>query len=168
MLGSEGSRSVNSLTSRDFNIIYYQSMEDWRAGSDLVRCNPSFHGQKHQDVVLMNMTNTSVLTFARIFALLERHFNDSICRKALVSVMNRSSWKPKTPWENCVIREQTRDFGSLILVRSFEVLISFPRWFPKSLTTIISTTSLMRTGSFVVPTCRKLAYQNQCLQVSPL
>ena len=85
-------------------------MEDWRAGTDLLRCNPSFHNRARHDVVLINTTNESELTLARLFSLIECSFDNKTCRTALVSVLKKSRWQPDTPWDRCIIREQTDQY----------------------------------------------------------
>jgi len=86
--------------------IRFQSMEDWREGTDIARCNPSFHGRERRDWVLVNTSNTHDLAFGRLYALLECQFNGSVCQTALLCMAKKATWKPATVWDNLVLREE--------------------------------------------------------------
>src|ERR1700742_1065719 len=84
-------------------------MEDWRGVVDMLRCNYSFHNRARHDIVLVNTTSASELTFALLFALLRCQFHRKVVDRALVSVMKTSRWQPNTPWDGCVLREVVRE-----------------------------------------------------------
>ncbi|KAG1841456.1 hypothetical protein C8R48DRAFT_751177 [Suillus tomentosus] len=77
-----------------FQCLYltYQSLEDWREGQDILRCNPDFHIQLH--MLFRCITSRSPVDIAL----------------ALVHSYKQTSWKPKTVWEGMHVFEQAQKF----------------------------------------------------------
>ncbi|KAG1829953.1 hypothetical protein EV424DRAFT_1583845 [Suillus variegatus] len=67
-----------------FQCLYltYQSLEDWKEGRDILRCNPDFHSHARYDCALIN-TDSGMLS-------------------------PRTSWKPKTVWEGMRVFERAQ------------------------------------------------------------
>ncbi|KAJ7895434.1 hypothetical protein B0H13DRAFT_2523871 [Mycena leptocephala] len=94
--------------------ITYQSLEDWRGLRDILRCNPSFHGNARFDSVLFN-SDSPGMSFARIFALLcctlesKRQFD-----VALVRAFPQRKWKPWTEWAGCQVHKEVKSYSLLL------------------------------------------------------
>lgn len=108
---------MHNLQIRPYKCIYlkYQSLEDWSAGEDILRCNPDFHGESRSDTVLINAAG-SQLECARLIWLLRcvlpsGHYHDV----ALVHYFNSSTWKPFTKWDGCRVYEEEKSFSFVLL-----------------------------------------------------
>ena len=51
---------------------YYESLVDWKITSDILRCNPNFHGQPRHDHVIVNV-GAGYVMFARLLLLFTYH-----------------------------------------------------------------------------------------------
>ncbi|KAJ6523875.1 hypothetical protein B0H19DRAFT_1345052 [Mycena capillaripes] len=104
---------------RPFRCIYihYTSLEDWTDQCEVLRCNPSFqvNHEERFGCVAINMDDNP-LTFGRTLFLFQCRLpsgrNEDI---ALVRLFKKSTWGPKTLWNNCQIFEDASVFctGSL-------------------------------------------------------
>ncbi|KAJ7125530.1 hypothetical protein C8R43DRAFT_1146762, partial [Mycena crocata] len=106
---------------RPFRCIYihYTSLENWTDQCDVLRCNPSFqvNHEKRFDFVTINMDDDP-LTFARMLFLFQCRLPSGRSEDiALVRLLKKSTWRPKTLWKNCRIFEDGRTM--FILPRYF-------------------------------------------------
>jgi hypothetical protein len=77
-------------------------MEDWTEKRDILRRNPSFHGNLRHDYALVNTDNTADLTCVRLYDLFTCKTMDSRTHDiALGSMLKPSAWKPNIVWDNC-------------------------------------------------------------------
>jgi hypothetical protein len=88
--------------------VEFQSMEDWRQGTDILRINESFFGSPRYDTILVN-TDDLTLRHAR----LELAFRIELSEKevfdlALVQSFKPCNWNPRTRWDGCRIVEEGR------------------------------------------------------------
>ncbi|KAJ7639763.1 hypothetical protein DFH06DRAFT_1271790 [Mycena polygramma] len=109
------------ITIRPFRSIYlhYTSLEDWTDQCDVLRCNPSFqvNHEERFDCVAINMDDDP-LTFGRMLFLFQCRLPSGRTEDiALVRLLKKSTWRPKTMWKNCRIFEEGRTM--FILPRYF-------------------------------------------------
>ena len=87
----------------------YQSIEDWTEGTDILRCNPDFHGQPRFDCVIIH-DDAPKLSVAQLY--------DIFCCRlpsgktldiALVRRFHCSKWKPRTVWSGCRVLDEESD-----------------------------------------------------------
>ncbi|KAJ7645259.1 hypothetical protein DFH06DRAFT_1426092, partial [Mycena polygramma] len=109
------------LQIRPFRSIYlhYTSLEDWTDQCDVLRCNPSFqvNHEERFDCVAINMDDDP-LTFGRMLFLFQCRLPSGRTEDiALVRLLKKSTWRPKTMWKNCRIFEEGRTM--FILPRYF-------------------------------------------------
>jgi len=95
----------------------YQSLDDWRMGTDIMRCNSDFHGRNRHDCIIVDGSNRST-DFARLAALLRCWLpSGTILDLVLIQRTSPSRWRPSTMWDGCrVVEQQQRT--SLILAES--------------------------------------------------
>jgi hypothetical protein len=80
-------------------------MEDFRETRDILRCNPSFHGRKRNDDVIMNVTGVQFGRLEGLFRItLPSKLTLDLC---LVTTFKASKWQPPTFWEGCTVIEET-------------------------------------------------------------
>ncbi|KAJ6470755.1 hypothetical protein C8R47DRAFT_1023403 [Mycena vitilis] len=109
------------ITIRPFRSIYlhYTSLEDWTDQCDVLRCNPSFQVNREErfDCVAINMDDDP-LTLGRMLFLFQCRLPSGRTEDiALVRLLKKSAWQPKTVWKNCRIFEEGRTM--FILPRFF-------------------------------------------------
>ncbi|KAJ7114378.1 hypothetical protein C8R44DRAFT_630272 [Mycena epipterygia] len=105
----------DTILIRLFKCLYisYQSMEDWRGTRDIIRCNPCFHQRPRYDCLLVNFTDPG-LHFARVRSLLRCNLpSGRNIDLALVCMLDRSRWKPRTRWAGCQIRDEAKESSFL-------------------------------------------------------
>ncbi|KAJ7025288.1 hypothetical protein C8F04DRAFT_968060 [Mycena alexandri] len=89
---------------------YYTSLKNWTDCCDVLRCNPSFqvNHEERFDCVLINIDDV-LLTFGRLIFLFQCRLPSGRTEDiTLVRLFKKSSWRPKTPWKNCRIVEDSR------------------------------------------------------------
>jgi hypothetical protein len=87
----------------------YQSVEDWTEGTDIMRCNPKFHGRPRFDCVIIH-DDAQNLSVARLCNLLRFWLpSGKILDLALIYRFYPSKWKPRTVWDGCRILDEERD-----------------------------------------------------------
>jgi hypothetical protein len=106
---SESHRMLNHEQIRAFESVdvIYQSLEDWRAARDILRCKPDFHTRKRYDGVLLN---TEDVRFARLEGLFRCTLPSGVVRDvAMVRPFRASSWRPRSSWNGCQVVELTTE-----------------------------------------------------------
>lgn len=87
-------------------ILKYQSLEDWTEGTNIMRCNPKFHGRQRFDCVIIH-DDAPELSVAR---LCDQFHCWLPSRKtidlALVLRFSHSKWKPRTMWDGCRVLDE--------------------------------------------------------------
>ncbi|KAJ7656964.1 hypothetical protein DFH06DRAFT_466473 [Mycena polygramma] len=99
--------------------LHYTSLEDWTDQCDVLRCNPSFqvNHEERFDCVAINMDDDP-LTIGRMLFLFQCILPSGRTEDiALVRLFEKSTWRPKTVWQNCRILEDGR------------ILFILPRYF---------------------------------------
>ncbi|KAJ6456988.1 hypothetical protein C8R47DRAFT_996028, partial [Mycena vitilis] len=89
--------------------LHYTSLEDWTDQCDVLRCNPSFqvNHEERFDCVAINMDDP--LTIGRMLFLFQCIFPSGRTEDiALVRLFKKSTWRPKTIWQNCRVLEDGR------------------------------------------------------------
>jgi hypothetical protein len=85
--------------------VTYQSCEDWRSCTDILRCNPSFQSHPRYDAVILN-------TADELYGRLEGLFRCTLPSGrqydvALVCKLRPTKkWRPKTVWNGCKVLEE--------------------------------------------------------------
>ncbi|KAF7354542.1 hypothetical protein MSAN_01366900 [Mycena sanguinolenta] len=79
-------KSTDEIVPYRFLKIFYQSLDDWSDQTDLLRCNPRFHGQPRFDVVMV-LTETGPI-FARLIYIFEASGNGKVYPFALVQPLD--------------------------------------------------------------------------------
>ncbi|KAG2148877.1 hypothetical protein DEU56DRAFT_729847 [Suillus clintonianus] len=105
------------LEVRVFQCLYltYQSLEDWKEGRDILRCNPDFHSHARYDCALVN-TDSKMLSPVRLRMLVRCMTSRGPVDIALVHSYKRTQWKPKTVWEGMHVFEQVQRYD-LVMIR---------------------------------------------------
>ncbi|KAJ7651757.1 hypothetical protein B0H17DRAFT_1215217 [Mycena rosella] len=86
----------------------YQSLEDWTEAVDILRCNPRFFNNRRYDYVIIN-DDPGDLTFAHLVEVFRCKLPDeSLHDIALVNMLKRSKWMPKTKWAGCKVYEEQK------------------------------------------------------------
>ncbi|KAJ6512353.1 hypothetical protein DFH09DRAFT_941466, partial [Mycena vulgaris] len=81
-------------------------LEDWTQQTDILRCNPNFHNKPWYDHVLVNH-DVENLTVAHLVELLRCKVPDKSSHDiAVVNMLKRSKWVPKTKWANYRLYEE--------------------------------------------------------------
>ncbi|KAF7967343.1 hypothetical protein HWV62_34677 [Athelia sp. TMB] len=115
---------------RPYACIYlkYQSMEDWTLARDILRCSPSFHGEKREDCAIINMAEPR-LVCARICGLYRCMLPSGEARDvAFVRMFSRTDWRPRTAWKGCDVHEESRTYRFVLaqyLVRGAHMIPAF-------------------------------------------
>jgi len=87
----------------------YQSIEDWTEGTDILRCNPDFHGQRRFDCVIIH-DDAPKLSVARLYDIFRcRLPSGKTLDIALVRRFHCSKWKPRTVWSGCRVLDEESD-----------------------------------------------------------
>ncbi|KII93190.1 hypothetical protein PLICRDRAFT_121618 [Plicaturopsis crispa FD-325 SS-3] len=97
-----------SITIREYKCVYihYQSLEDWTAARDILRCSADFHGRSRRDCFIVNMDSPR-LTCARLLGMYRctlpsGDFQDV----AFVRMFRPNSWRPNTLWDGCYVSDE--------------------------------------------------------------
>ena len=87
-------------------------MEDWTEGTNIMRCNPKFHGRRRFDCIIIH-DDAPKLSVARLCDLFRCWLPSRITSKpldiALVHHFSRSKWKPRTVWDGCRVLDEEPD-----------------------------------------------------------
>jgi hypothetical protein len=89
-----------------FKALYatYQSLEDFRAKTDKLRCNPLFHGRERFDHACFNVSG---MQFGRLEGLFRCFLPSGTARDVLlVQGLKDSKWRPLTAWDGCRVVEK--------------------------------------------------------------
>jgi hypothetical protein len=89
-----------------FKALYvtYQSVEDFRARTDKLRCNPTYHGRARYDFAWFNVEG---MQFARLEGLFRCHLPSGVTRDVLlVQGFKDTRWRPQTFWDGCKVVEK--------------------------------------------------------------
>jgi len=90
-------------------VLKYQSVEDWTEGTDILRCNPKFHGRRRFDCVIIH-DDAPKLSVARLCDLFRcRLPSGKTLDLALVCFFSCSKWKPRTLWDGCRVLDEESD-----------------------------------------------------------
>lgn len=90
-------------------VLKYQSVEDWTEGTDIMRCNPDFHGRHRFDCVIIH-DDAPKLSVARLRDLFRCWLpSGKTLDLALVHRFSRSQWKPRTVWDGCRVLYEEPD-----------------------------------------------------------
>lgn len=89
----------------------YQSMEDWTEGTDIMRCNPKFHGSRRFDCVVIHddAPKASVARLCDLFRCWLPGPSKNTLDIALVHHFSPSKWKPRTVWNGCRVLNEEPD-----------------------------------------------------------
>ncbi|KAJ7929009.1 hypothetical protein B0H13DRAFT_2248102 [Mycena leptocephala] len=94
----------------------YQSCVNWTEETDILRCNPNFHGNPRYDHALVN-DKPEDLTVAHLVELLRCQLPDeSVHDIAVVRMLKKSNWTPKTKWAGCWVYDEKKSLD-LVLVK---------------------------------------------------
>ncbi|KAJ7867316.1 hypothetical protein B0H13DRAFT_2559912 [Mycena leptocephala] len=94
----------------------YQSCVNWTEETDILRCNPNFHGNPRYDHALVN-DKPEDLTVAHLVELLPCQLPDeSVHDIAVVRMLKKSNWTPKTKWAGCRVYDEKKSLD-LVLVK---------------------------------------------------
>jgi hypothetical protein len=87
-------------------VLKYQSLENWTEGTDIMRCNPKFHGRRRFDCVIVH-DDAPELSVARLCDLFRCWLpSGKTIDLALVFRFSRSKWKPRTAWDGCRVLDE--------------------------------------------------------------
>ncbi|KAF8798517.1 hypothetical protein BYT27DRAFT_7122716 [Phlegmacium glaucopus] len=90
-------------------VLKYQSVEDWTEGTDIMRCNPKFHGRRRYDCVIIH-NDARKLSVARLCDLFRCWLpSGKIIDLSLVRCFSCSKWKPRTMWDGCRVLDEESD-----------------------------------------------------------
>lgn len=90
-------------------VLKYQSVEDWTEGTDIMRCNPKFHGRPRYDCVIIH-DDAPGLSVARLCDLFQCWLpSGKVIDLALVRRFSGSKWKPRTVWDGCRVLDEKSD-----------------------------------------------------------
>ncbi|KII90328.1 hypothetical protein PLICRDRAFT_107314, partial [Plicaturopsis crispa FD-325 SS-3] len=104
-------QSASLMPIQEYKCVYihYQSLEDWTASRDILRCSDSFHGKRRRDCVIINMDSPG-LTCARILGIYRCTLPSGKLQDiALVRMFQSSSWKPNTFWDGCQVCDEAKE-----------------------------------------------------------
>ncbi|KAJ6588227.1 hypothetical protein B0H19DRAFT_924249, partial [Mycena capillaripes] len=101
-----------------FQCVYiaFQSNDDWSESEDILRCNHNWYksGPRY-DCVLFNQDDPG-LACARLRSLIRCKLpSGRIVDLAIVQVMKKSSWRPRTVWDGCAVYEEEKNFSFLLM-----------------------------------------------------
>ena len=87
-------------------VIRYQSVENWTEETDILRCNPKFHGRQRFDCVITH-DDAPTLSVARLCDLFRCWLpSGNSLDIALIHRFSNSRWKPKTMWDGCRVLDE--------------------------------------------------------------
>ena len=90
-------------------VLKYQSVEDWTEGTDIMRCNPNFHGRPRYDCIIIH-DDAPMLSVARLCDLFRCWLpSGKIIELVLVRRFSDSKWKPRTVWDGCRVLDERQD-----------------------------------------------------------
>ena len=93
----------------------YQSLEDWTTGRDILRCNPSFHGESRYDCAIVNIESPHLIC-ARLLGLFRCTLPSGLQHDvALVHMFDPTTWKPSTKWRGCQVHEESHQHSFVLL-----------------------------------------------------
>ncbi|KAJ7114427.1 hypothetical protein C8R44DRAFT_528219, partial [Mycena epipterygia] len=89
-------------------------LKDWRGARDILRCSHSFHHNVRYNCSLINLTELGLTHCARLRTLLRCTLpSDRQINVALVCMLLASSWKPRSLWAGCQIRDEAKQSSFL-------------------------------------------------------
>jgi len=90
-------------------VLKYQSVKDWTEGTDILRCNPKFHGRRRFDCAIIH-DDAPKLSVGRLRSLFRCQLpSGKTLDLALVHRFSCSKWKPRTVWDGCRVLDEESD-----------------------------------------------------------
>ncbi|KAJ7461103.1 hypothetical protein FB451DRAFT_1341275 [Mycena latifolia] len=92
------------------------SKDDWTECEDILRCNSDWYNSgPRYDCVLFNQDEPG-LACARLRSLIRCKLpSGRIVDLAIVQVMKKSNWRPRTVWDGCAVYDEEKNFSFLLL-----------------------------------------------------
>ncbi|KAJ7215965.1 hypothetical protein GGX14DRAFT_359331, partial [Mycena pura] len=101
-----------------FRCVYvaYQSKDDWTQCEDILRCNDNWYNKgPRRDCIIFN-SDLPGLAAARLRTLLRcRLPSGRVVDLVIVQVMKSSNWRPRTPWDGCLVFSEEVNFTFLLM-----------------------------------------------------
>ncbi|KAJ7802304.1 hypothetical protein B0H14DRAFT_3884659 [Mycena olivaceomarginata] len=96
--------------------IAYQSQDDWREGEDILRCHADWYRRGPRYDCLLFDAADERLACARLRSLVRCQLpSGRIVDVAMVQLMQKSSWRPRTHWDGCLVFDECREIDFLLV-----------------------------------------------------